>query len=91
MVMTKSVYRCTLQCANISDVSGNIALCKNPDVSIYTLNGEHILTQNICDGPDDQILCCAFYEGQGNEWLVRELLFTGHRRGIVNVNSPPFY
>ncbi|KAI5843402.1 hypothetical protein DFP73DRAFT_80685 [Morchella snyderi] len=73
-----------VKCVSVNDVTGNIALCKNPDVSIYSLNGDHILTQSICDGPDDQILSCAFYEGLGNEWLERELLFTGHRRGIVN-------
>jgi len=54
---------------------------------MYTLNGEHILTQNICDLPEDNVLCCAFYEGLGNEWLERELFFTGHRRGVVNVWS----
>ena len=54
---------------------------------MYTLNGEHVLTQNICDLPEDNVLCCAFYEGLGNEWLERELFFTGHRRGVVNVWS----
>ena len=32
------------------------------------------------------ITTCAFYEGVGNEWLVRELLFTGHKDGKVNVS-----
>lgn len=30
---------------------------------------------------------CAFYEGStgGSEWLENQLVFTGHRRGVVNV------
>jgi hypothetical protein len=74
-----------VQCVSVNDVSGDIAICKGNSVTIYTLNGEHILTQNICDLPEDNVLCCAFYEGLGNEWLERELFFTGHRRGVVNV------
>lgn len=69
-------------------MSGDIAICKGNNITIYTLNGEHVLTQNICDSPEDNILCCAFYEGFGNEWLERELIFTGHKRGIVNVSLP---
>ncbi|KAF2454179.1 hypothetical protein BDY21DRAFT_354308 [Lineolata rhizophorae] len=36
---------------------------------------------------DDYVASCAFYEGIGNEWLERELLFTGHRRGVVKIWS----
>jgi hypothetical protein len=43
----------------------------------------------VCDSndPTDYIASCAFYEGTGNEWLERDLVFTGHRRGVVNVWS----
>ncbi|KAL2258454.1 hypothetical protein VTK26DRAFT_8226 [Humicola hyalothermophila] len=35
---------------------------------------------------DDFIHSCAFYEGSGgNEWCENQLVFTGHRRGVVNV------
>jgi hypothetical protein len=53
---------------------------------MYTLNGSFLLSQNLCDDADDYIASCAFYEGTGNEWLEREIVFTGHRRGIVNVS-----
>lgn len=39
----------------------------------------------MCEQSEDAILSCAFYEGTSNEWLERELLFTGHRKGVVNV------
>lgn len=78
----------SIQCASVSDVNGDIALCTGPTVQLYTLNGELILSQNLCEVADDQIVSCAFYEGSGNEWLVRELLLTGHKRGVVNVTPP---
>lgn len=61
-------------------------LCRGHYVSLFTLNGELILEQNVCIECDDAVLSCAFYEGLGNEYLERDLIFTGHRRGVVNVN-----
>ncbi|KAF2203647.1 beach-domain-containing protein [Delitschia confertaspora ATCC 74209] len=34
---------------------------------------------------EDQICAVACYEGMANEWVERELVFTGHRRGVVKV------
>ncbi len=36
---------------------------------------------------EDFVHACAFYEGStgGSEWLENQLVFTGHRRGVVNV------
>lgn len=61
-------------------------VCRNNRVNLYTLNGALLLDQVACDQVDDCILSCAFYEGVGNEWLEREILFTGHRKGLVNVS-----
>ena len=44
-----------------------------------------MLEQDLFAEGDDQILCCAFYEGSGSEYLERDLVFTGQRRGVVNV------
>ena len=60
-------------------------LCKTRTISIYALNGDSILEQDICHEKDDSITACAFYEGTGNEYLQRNLFFTGHTRGVVNV------
>lgn len=60
-------------------------LCRGQKVTLYTLNGELILDQNICGDHDDYVFSCAFYEGTGNEWLENQLVLTGHRRGLVNV------
>ena len=75
-----------LQCARINDVTGVIMLCRGPEVSLWTLNGDPILEQNIYVEGDDAISSCAFYEGSGNEYLERNLIFTGHKKGVVNVS-----
>ncbi|KAF9879515.1 beige beach domain-containing protein [Colletotrichum karsti] len=74
-----------VECARINDVSGEIMLGSGPNVVLYTINGTVILDQNVCTEPDDYIHACAFYEGAGNEWLENCLVFTGHKRGRVNV------
>ncbi|KFY04795.1 hypothetical protein O988_00508 [Pseudogymnoascus sp. VKM F-3808] len=73
-----------VQCAQINSVTGDILLCRGQRATLYTLNGDLIVDQNICVDPDDYVHSCAFYEGAGNEWLVNTLVFTGHRRGVVN-------
>ncbi|KAI5467956.1 hypothetical protein BGZ63DRAFT_450007 [Mariannaea sp. PMI_226] len=74
-----------VECAIINDISGEILLCSGPNVLLYTLNGTLLLEQNLCFEQDDYIHSCAFYEGAGNEWLENYLIFTGHKRGRVNV------
>ncbi|CAJ2504012.1 Uu.00g114060.m01.CDS01 [Anthostomella pinea] len=74
-----------VECALINDVSGEIMLCSGTNVALYTLNGELILDQNVCAEHDDFVHSCASYEGSGNEWLESYLVFTGHRRGRVNI------
>ncbi|KAI1434130.1 beige/BEACH domain-containing protein [Xylaria sp. CBS 124048] len=74
-----------VECASVNDVSGEIMLCSGPNVALYTLNGELLLDQNVCTEHDDYVHSCAFYEGSGNEWLESYLIFTGHRRGRVNI------
>ncbi|KAF2215099.1 hypothetical protein CERZMDRAFT_35689 [Cercospora zeae-maydis SCOH1-5] len=74
-----------IQAAKISNVSGHILLCRGSDVLLYTLNGHLLVQQTLCEREDEAILCCAFYEGQGNEYLQRELIFTGHAHGVANV------
>lgn len=75
----------SVECAQINDVSGEIMLCSGPNVILYTLNGTLLLDQNVCFEQDDYVHSCAFYEGAGNEWLESFLIFTGHKRGRVNV------
>ncbi|RDW62339.1 beige protein-like protein [Coleophoma cylindrospora] len=84
-LVRKLTYGRQVECAMINDISGTILLCRGQRVTLYTLNGDLILDQHICVDHDDYIYCCAFYEGTGNEWLESELIFTGHRRGVVNV------
>jgi len=45
----------------------------------------------ICADETKGILACIFYEGVGQEWISKDLLFTAHKEGVVRVslNSPP--
>jgi hypothetical protein len=76
-----------VSCLAVNDVSGDMLLCSGQTVRLFTINGELILAHNACSdsSADDVVVSCAFYEGSANEWLERELVFTGHKRGIVNV------
>ena len=61
-------------------------LCRGHELALFTLNGDILLEQHhVCAEGDDIIASCAFYEGSGNEYLDQDLIFTGHRRGVVNV------
>ncbi|KAE8151119.1 hypothetical protein BDV25DRAFT_100324 [Aspergillus avenaceus] len=76
-----------VDCARINDVTGEIAVCRGSRISVYTLNGTLLFDQAVCESEDDQVMSCVFYEGVNNEWQERELLFTGHKRGVVNIWS----
>lgn len=75
----------SIQAARMSNVSGHILLLRGPNALLYTLNGHLLVEQKLCDRDDDEILSAAFYEGAGNEYLERELIFTGHALGVTNV------
>ncbi len=90
-----------VECARINDATGDVMLGAGQNILLYTLNGELILDQNVCSttshelppqaasaaAAEDYVHACAFYEGStgGSEWLENQLVFTGHRRGVVNV------
>ncbi|KAF2139013.1 uncharacterized protein K452DRAFT_255050 [Aplosporella prunicola CBS 121167] len=76
-----------VRCARINNVNGHVLLCARSRLMLFTLNGRLLVNQEVCDTSDaeDVIHSCAFYEGVGNEWLERELIFTGHRKGVVNI------
>jgi WD40 repeat protein len=72
--------------ARINSVTGRIVLACGPRLIVTTLNGTVLLDEDICDDEDDAgISAVAVYEGVGNEWCERELIFTGHRRGVVKI------
>lgn len=81
----------SVQSARINNVTGHIALACGPRLIVTTLNGQVLLNQDISDGDDDfdGITALALYEGVGNEWCERELIFTGHRRGVAKVRPVP--
>jgi WD40 repeat protein len=76
-----------IQAARINSVTGHIVLACGSRLIITTLNGAVLLDEDVCDSEDDAdgITAVAVYEGVGNEWCERELIFTGHRRGVVKI------
>lgn len=76
-----------LQCARINDVTGDIVVCRSKRITLFTLNGEVLVDQPVCESGEDHVLSVVFYEGVQNEWLERELVLTGHSRGVVNIWS----
>jgi len=80
-----------VQAARVSNATGRIVLCQGSYVLLFTINGHLLVKQKIRDdnpgdsSDDGGIVTCAFYEGAGNEYLERELLFTGHRHGVANI------
>jgi hypothetical protein len=76
-----------IQVARINNVTGHIVLACGPRLIVTTLNGKLLMDQDICigDGEDEGITALALYEGVGNEWCEREIIFTGHRRGVVKI------
>ena len=78
-----------MQAARINSATGHIVLAVGPRLIVTTLNGTVLLDEDVCDGDDDTegITSIAVYEGVGNEWCERELIFSGHRRGIVKVSG----
>ncbi|KAH8838367.1 hypothetical protein MCOR27_009468 [Pyricularia oryzae] len=87
----KHYGRRPVECARVNDVSGEIMLCSGTNVMLFSVNGDLLVDQNVCgtntsNSRDDYVHSCAFYEGSGgNEWLENQLVFTGHRRGKVNI------
>lgn len=76
-----------IQAAKINSVTGHTILACGRRLIVTTLNGTVLLDEDVCDSEDDAegITTVAVYEGVGNEWCERELIFTGHRRGVVKV------
>ncbi|CAJ0828820.1 12168_t:CDS:2 [Entrophospora sp. SA101] len=53
-------------------------------IRIWTINGDLYVEKSISQFADP-IQCCIFYEGKHNEWLYEDLIFTGHKKGVIKV------
>jgi len=77
----------TVQAARINNVTGHIVLAAGRRLVVTTLNGRILLDEDICDSEEDAegVISVAAFEGVGSEWCERDLIFTGHRRGVVKI------
>ncbi|KAG1351442.1 hypothetical protein G6F62_002976 [Rhizopus arrhizus] len=67
---------------SVNDNSGDIMTCSAHTVRIWTINGDLYMTKSACPS-SESILSCIFYEQKLTEWNTRDLIITGHRKGIV--------
>ncbi|KAK4240113.1 Oligosaccharyltransferase 48 kDa subunit beta-domain-containing protein [Achaetomium macrosporum] len=84
--VTGDVMLCSGQNVLLYTLNGELILDQNVCVAAATSAATNANSSN---QEDDFIHSCAFYEGStstgGNEWLENQLVFTGHKRGVVNV------
>ncbi|CEP07883.1 hypothetical protein [Parasitella parasitica] len=67
---------------SINDTTGDIITCSGHIIRVWTVNGDLYLTKSACPS-SESILSCMFYERKLTEWNSKDLIITGHRRGIV--------
>lgn len=83
---TGDIMICCGQRVLLYTLNGELILDQNVCVADGDDGGRSAETVASVSSPDDYIYSCAFYEGSGgNEWLENQLIFTGHRRGVVKV------
>ncbi|KAK3310818.1 uncharacterized protein B0T15DRAFT_51070 [Chaetomium strumarium] len=85
--VTGDVILCSGQNVLLYTLNGELILDQNVCTAANATNAGSSSSSSNQD--DDFIHSCAFYEGStstgGNEWLQNQLVFTGHKRGVVNV------
>ncbi|KAI9203243.1 uncharacterized protein BJ171DRAFT_624220, partial [Polychytrium aggregatum] len=67
----------------INDATGDIATCSGTVVRIWTVNGELMLAKMASSSIADPITAVAIYEPKQGELSSTSLVFTGHRKGIL--------
>ncbi|OAD02252.1 hypothetical protein MUCCIDRAFT_143984 [Mucor lusitanicus CBS 277.49] len=71
-----------VQIIRINDTTGDIITCSGHIIRVWTVNGDLYLTKSACPS-SESILSCIFYERKLTEWNSKDLIITGHRRGVV--------
>ncbi|CAG8486905.1 4172_t:CDS:10 [Ambispora leptoticha] len=74
-------HEAPIQFVSINDTTGDIATCCGPTIRLWSINGDLLITKSAVD----PVLCCVFYEGKLNEWFERDVILTGHKKGVVKV------
>jgi WD40 repeat protein len=88
--VTGDVMLCSGQNVLLYTLNGELILDQNVCCTATNATNAGSGSGSGSSNPDDDFIhSCAFYEGStstgGNEWLENQLVFTGHKRGVVNV------
>lgn len=85
----------TVSCLAINQTTGFIAVSHTTTITLYTINGHTLIhAQQTCPEQDESITALALLNsptttssssGLGNDYLTRDLVFTGHNHGVVNI------
>ncbi|KAI9471034.1 MAG: WD40-repeat-containing domain protein [Benjaminiella poitrasii] len=71
-----------VQSIHINDTTGDIITCSGHILRVWTINGDLYLTKSTCPS-SESILSCIFYERRMTEWSNKDLIITGHKKGVV--------
>ncbi|KAI9028612.1 hypothetical protein DFJ74DRAFT_495541 [Hyaloraphidium curvatum] len=69
--------------AIVNDTTGDIALCSDLNISVYTVNGELLAAREVAVLSADALQSCVFFTGDG--WADADLIVTGHRSGVLKL------
>ncbi|KAI9672618.1 MAG: hypothetical protein M1831_000053 [Alyxoria varia] len=70
--------------ASINERNGHIMLSCGEKAYLFTLNGHLLIEQTLHADRDGSITSCAFHESEGHAWVGCEVIFTGHKSGVIN-------
>ncbi|TGZ78286.1 beach-domain-containing protein [Ascodesmis nigricans] len=70
----------------VNDVTADIVVWTRRVATVFTVNGEVVVRTEV---PVEvgEVSCVGWWEGEGNEWLRRMVMVTGHKTGRVGVWS----
>lgn len=85
-VRTISEENMPITAVAVSDLTGLVVSCTKRKLSLYTVNGCPLLSQDLL-ATDEDISAVAFYPGRGDRWHGKDILFTGHTNGFTTIWS----
>jgi len=73
----------SISCVAVHDVTGNIVTCCGSFISIWSINGDLLVSSEAQKNVNDVISVCVW--SKAPEWLYENVLISGHRDGKIKV------